>query len=74
MPSFLSKIKALASPTMKPRNAKSQNDLNDDYSRSYMVKEKDLPKLHLAAWRGDMTKVAELCRADKINLQDKEGR
>ena len=39
-----------------------------------MVKEKDLPKLHLAAWKGNLDKVTEQCRPDKINLLDKENR
>jgi hypothetical protein len=38
------------------------------------VKEKELPKLHAAAWRGDLDKVTELCRPDKLNIFDKDGR
>lgn len=74
MPSFLSKIKALASPSLNSkRKSKSTNDLNYN-SQGYAVKEKDLPKLQAAAWRGDMEKVAEFCKPGKLDAPDKEGR
>jgi hypothetical protein len=45
MPSFLSKINALASPSLNSkRKSKSTNDLNYN-SQGYAVKEKDLPNL-----------------------------
>ena len=73
MPSFLSKIKALASPSSK-RKSKSATDLNNYSSQGYVFKEKDLSKLQLAAWKGDMEKVAEYCKPGKLDAPDKEGR
>jgi ankyrin repeat protein len=72
MPSFLNKLKALASPSSN-RKAKSTGDLSH-IAQLYTIKEKDLPKLHLSAWQGNLNKVIELCRPDKLNLIDKEGR
>ena len=74
MPSFFSKIKgAFSSPSPSRKGNKSQTDLND-LPQIYHIKEKELSKLHLAAWKGDMEKVIELCRPDKINALDKDGR
>ena len=36
--------------------------------------DKDLNKLQSASWKGDLNKVIELCKPDKINLVDKEVR
>jgi hypothetical protein len=73
MPGFFSKIKgAFASPSTA-RKSKSANDLSY-LSHIYVVKEKELPKLHLAAWKGDIDKTIQLCRPDKLNSLDKEGR
>ena len=40
---------------------------------AYDVKEKDLPKLHKAAWNGDLNKVKSLAKKD-VNSLDKENR
>lgn len=59
------------------RKSKSQGDLRFATSTSqvYAIKEKDLQhKLHSASWRGELNRVIELCRPDKINVSDKEGR
>ena len=72
MSGFLRKIKgAFASPSAD-RKSKSMGDLS--YPQIYQVKEKELPKLHLAAWTGNLVKVKELSRPDKLNTADKEGR
>lgn len=58
------------------KKSKSQGDLSYlSQSQIYAVREKDLQhKLHAASWKGDINKVIELCRPDKINVTDKEGR
>jgi ankyrin repeat protein len=73
MPNFFAKIKTrFSSPSSK---SKSTGDLSFSSSQGYVVeKEKELPKLHLAAWKGQLSKVTELCRPDKINLLDRENR
>ncbi len=38
------------------------------------VKEKDLPKLHKAAWNGDLAKVRQLAKKADINQMDKHHR
>jgi hypothetical protein len=74
MPNIIKSIKnVLKSPTTS-RKSKSTGDLSNSTAQLYTVKEKDLSKLHLAVWKGDTKKLVEVCRADKINLQDKEGR
>ena len=73
MPGFFSKIKgAFASPSTA-RKSKSTNDLTYNHLSIYVVKEKELPKLHLAAWKGDLDKTIQLCRPDKLNSIDKDG-
>ena len=55
----------------------SANDLSNSSAppQIYIVKEKEMPKLHLAAWKGDYDKLQQLAKqAGKINLLDKEGR
>ena len=86
MPSFLNKIKGAFTSPSTQRKSQSQNQTPPLSARStatvptvhipnvYSVKEKELPKLHAAAWRGDIDKVTELCRPDKINTFDKDGR
>jgi ankyrin repeat protein len=59
--------------------SKSTSDLNfisqsQHYLGTINVKEKDLSKLHLAAWRGDYDKLVRTCSVDKIDKFDKEGR
>ena len=72
MSGIFKKIKgAFASPSSE-RKSKSTGDLS--YPPIYQVKEKDLPKLHQAAWKGNLVKVIELCRPDKLNTIDKDGR
>lgn len=38
------------------------------------VKEKDLPKLHKAAWLGDMSKLKQLVKKGDVNQMDKHHR
>ena len=39
----------------------------------YLVREKDLPKLHKAAWAGDLNKVKQLAKKN-VNELDKSNR
>ena len=73
MPSFFKKLKGAFQSPQTSRKAKSTGDLSFA-GQQYAVKDKDLPKLHLAAWKGNLDKVTELCRPDKLNQLDKEGR
>ena len=42
---------------------------------SYTIKkDKDLPKLHKAAWRGDTSKIKELAKTSSVNSLDKQNR
>lgn len=55
-------------------------DLEDGAGAGYAtVKEKDLPKLHKAAWNGDLAKVKQLVnktgrKAEDLNQLDKRNR
>ena len=77
MPNFIQKLKkVLVGTPTTARKSKSTGDL--DYALQtqtlYVVREKDLPKLHLAAWRGDLQKVIDNCSAERIDYADKEYR
>ena len=72
MSGFIKKIKGAFSSPSPTRKAKSTGDLS--VPQIYVVKEKDLPKLHFAAWKGNLDKVMELSRPDKLNSVDKDGR
>ena len=76
MPSFLSKIKSLASPSLNSKKSKSTNDLNNNNSQGqgFSFKEKDVSKLQLAAWKGEMDKVTQYNKPGKLDAPDKEGR
>ena len=76
MPNLFNKlVSRFSSPSpVDAKKSKSTGDLSFTSTQGYIVKEKDLSKLHLAAWKGNLNKVTELCRPDKINLIDKEGR
>lgn len=42
---------------------------------SYSIKkDKDLPKLHKAAWQGNISKVKELAKPSTVNVLDKKSR
>ena len=42
---------------------------------SYTIKkDKDLPKLHKAAWQGNIIKVKELAKPSTVNVPDKKSR
>jgi len=43
-------------------------------SGGYEVREKDLSKLHRAAWTGDMTKLIQLIKSSRGTNVDKENR
>ena len=43
-------------------------------SPGYSLKEKDLPKLHKAAWNGDLVKLQQLSKKGDVNQLDKENR
>jgi hypothetical protein len=89
MPNIFTKLKNrfTSSSNNPPSKSKSTSDLATTSSSQqqqlssttslvhcYSVKEKDLPKLHFASWKGNLDKVTELSRPDKINSLDKEGR
>jgi len=43
-------------------------------SGGYEVREKDMSKLHRAAWTGDMTKLTQLIKSSRGTLVDKDNR
>ena len=77
MPGFFSKLKSTftgSNSSLNSKRSKSTQSLNYGQAQCYNIKEKDLKKLHLAAWKGDLSKVKSLCKPDKLNELDKEGR
>ena len=53
--------------------APSRAGSNASETGSYVVREKDLPKLHKAAWSGDLNKVKQLAKKN-VNELDKSNR
>lgn len=53
--------------------AKSHQSEATFHGLGYDVKEKDLPKIHKAAWTGDLAKVKQLAKKDSCAL-DKDNR
>ena len=47
---------------------------NGPEAPGYVVKEKDLSKLHKAAWTGDTIKMKQLTKKGDVNPLDKENR
>ncbi|XP_077870104.1 uncharacterized protein LOC100371645 [Saccoglossus kowalevskii] len=41
---------------------------------TYDIKEKELPKLHKAAWNGDLSKIKQIAKKGDLNQLDKENR
>lgn len=60
------------SKTPSPTGSLASLQSLDNYK--YLVKEKDLPKLHKAAWLGDLNKLEQLIKKNDSNSRDKEGR
>jgi hypothetical protein len=56
-----------------PQEAAATGGASGGTEAGYEVREKDLPKLHKAAWTGDLSKVVQLVKKDTSSL-DKENR
>lgn len=56
-----------------PQEAAASGGASGGSEAGYEVREKDLPKLHKAAWTGDLSKVVQLVKKDTSAL-DKENR
>ena len=48
--------------------------VSSDSSPGYQLKEKDLPKLHKAAWNGDLAKLQQLSKKTDVYTLDKQNR
>ncbi len=70
------KKKSKKSSSASLRSATSEPNVADGLTEiGYRnVKEKDLPKLHKAAWNGDLAKVKQLTKKGDINQMDKQHR
>jgi len=67
----MNKIKGFFAKTKS--GTKSHHSEASFHGLGYDVKEKDLPKIHKAAWTGDVAKVKQLARKDSCSV-DKEFR
>lgn len=56
-----------------PQEGAASGGASGGSEAGYEVREKDLPKLHKAAWTGDLSKVVQLVKKDTSAL-DKENR
>ena len=57
------------------RSASSEQQLEEDAGIGYKnIKEKDLPKLHKAAWSGDVNKLKQFAKKGDVNQMDKQHR
>ena len=64
------------STTASIQSATSEQNITDigHVPGYHNVKEKDLPKLHKAAWIGDLSKIKQLVKKGDVNLMDKHHR
>ncbi|KAM9808073.1 ankyrin repeat domain-containing protein 26 [Neosynchiropus ocellatus] len=60
--------------TKKKKQSPGASDNGSVLSAGYEVKEKDLGKVHKAAWLGDLAKLKQLTKKNDINQLDKENR
>ncbi|XP_053741842.1 ankyrin repeat domain-containing protein 26 isoform X2 [Synchiropus splendidus] len=60
--------------TKKKKQSSGASDNGSVLSAGYDVKEKDLGKVHKAAWLGDLAKLKQLAKKNDINQLDKENR
>ena len=67
------KKKAQGKGSYDPQEAAAGGGATGGSDSGYDVREKDLPKLHKAAWHGDLSKVVQLVKKDTSAL-DKENR
>ncbi|XP_059402528.1 ankyrin repeat domain-containing protein 26-like isoform X8 [Carassius carassius] len=58
----------------KKKGSRSPSETGSVLSASYDVKEKDLAKIHKAAFSGDVAKIRQLAKKNDLNQLDKENR
>ncbi|XP_070557904.1 ankyrin repeat domain-containing protein 26-like isoform X2 [Ptychodera flava] len=66
--------KFLRSSLRRKTPSPDRKESADSRTSGYEVKEKDLPKLHKAAWNGDLSKVKQLAKKGDVNQLDKANR
>lgn len=73
---LLRTMKKIFSFTKKKKQSSGTPDNGSVLSLGYELKEKDLGKVHKAAWVGDLAKLKQLANKQKndINQLDKENR
>lgn len=62
-----------SSKNLNTSAASSSDGASAHFLSGYDLKEKDLPKIHKAAWNGDISKIRQLAKKDPTAL-DKENR
>lgn len=67
-------MKKIFSFTKKKKHSSGTPDSGSVLSVGYDLKEKDLGKVHKAAYVGDLTKLKQLAKKNDINQLDKENR
>nr|XP_019934829.1 PREDICTED: ankyrin repeat domain-containing protein 26-like isoform X4 [Paralichthys olivaceus] len=67
-------MKKIFSFTKKKKHPSGTPDSGSVLSLGYELKEKDLGKVHKAAWTGDVAKLKQLAKKNDINQLDKENR
>ncbi|XP_060932800.1 ankyrin repeat domain-containing protein 26 [Limanda limanda] len=67
-------MKKIFSFTKKKKHPSGTPDSGSVLSLGYELKEKDLGKVHKAAWTGDVAKLRQLAKKNDVNQLDKENR
>ncbi|KAM9854819.1 ankyrin repeat domain-containing protein 26 [Aulostomus maculatus] len=67
-------MKKIFSFTKKKKHPSGTPDNGSVLSAGYELKEKDLGKVHKAAWLGDLAKLKQLAKKNDLNQLDKENR
>ena len=71
---LLCTMKKIFSFTKKKKHPSGTPDSGSVLSLGYELKEKDLGKVHKAAWTGDVAKLRQLAKKNDVNQLDKENR
>lgn len=73
MKKFIGKLGLKKEPRDPSPKAGGASAASAESTQGYDIREKDLTKIHKAAWNGDLAKVKQLAKKDP-NSQDKEHR
>lgn len=67
-------MKKIFNFSKRQKESPSTSETGSAFSSGYALKEKDLSKVHKAAFTGDVAKLKQLAKKNDLNQLDKENR